>query len=279
MLRRQRSRHPAIPCMPTARRRSPASAPAAAARRRSWPRRLLRWLLLLILSGVAASVLLVLSLRWLDPPTSGIQIARAIEASVRGDRSYRALKCWRDLDQLGTALPIAVIASEDQRFAEHFGFDLEELRKALAAARTGEKLRGASTLSQQTAKNLFLWPGRSWVRKGLEAWFTVLIELTWPKQRILEVYLNIVEFGDGVFGGCAAAAHYWGIEAQALSPQRAARLAAALPNPHVYRVEPPSPYVLERAQWILGQIRNLGGAQYLDGLDTEAAAPPKTPPR
>lgn len=264
--------------MPKA-RRSTASAPAPT-RRRSWLRRVLRWLLFAVLFCIVGSFLLVLSLRWLDPPTSGIQIARAVEASGKGDKSYRALQCWRDLDQLGTALPIAVIASEDQRFAEHFGFDVAELKKALAAARTGEKLRGASTLSQQTAKNLFLWPGRSWVRKGLEAWFTVLIELTWPKQRILEVYLNIVEFGDGVFGGCAAAAHYWGIEAKSLSAVRAARLAAALPNPHVYKVEPPSPYVAERAQWILGQIRNLGGAQYLDALDAEPPAPPaKAAPR
>lgn len=230
-------------------------------------------MLLLVVLFVAGSIVLVLSLRWIDPPTSGIQIVRAIEASAARKLDYRAWSCWRDLEQLGPTLPMAVIAAEDQRFAEHYGFDVDGIKRALAESRTGSRLRGASTLSQQTAKNLFLWPGRSWVRKGLEVWFTVLIELSWPKQRILEVYLNIVEFGDGIFGGCAAAARYWNIEARQLSPDRAARLAAILPNPHVYKVEPPSPYVQERARWILGQIRNLGGPAYLEGLESPPAAP------
>lgn len=261
--------------MPRPRRSSAAQSP----RPRPWWRRLLRWLLLLLLLVIGLSFSLVLALRWLDPPTSGIQIARALEAGSKGNQGYRALRCWRDLEQLGTALPIAVIAAEDQRFAEHYGFDLQALKQALSEAQAGGRLRGASTLSQQTAKNLFLWPGRSWVRKGLEAWFTVLIELTWPKQRILEVYLNTVEFGTGVFGGCAAAAHYWNIEARQLSPLQAARLAAALPNPHVYQVEPPSPYVAERAQWILGQIRNLGGARYLEELEQPASPSQRSTPR
>lgn len=213
------------------------------------------------------SALLVLTLRWVNPPTTGIMLSRALQ--TRGDGSERppSQHCWRSLEQLGTALPLAAIASEDQRFRDHHGFDLIELRKALDTAQDGGRLRGASTISQQTAKNLFLWPGRSWARKGLELWFTALIEVSWPKRRILEVYLNIIEFGDGIYGACAGARQHFGLEPKQLSPRQAAQLAATLPNPHLYRANPPSPEVAERAQWILQQVRNLGGEALLEDLD------------
>lgn len=141
------------------------------------------------------------------------------------------------------------------------------MRRAWEASRSGARLRGASTISQQTAKNLFLWTGRSWLRKGLEAWFTVLIEALWPKQRILEVYLNIVEWDHGVFGLEAAAQHYFGVPADRLTEVQASRLAAILPNPRAWDAARPGPHAERRSQWIRQQMRNLGGPRYLERLD------------
>ena len=225
-----------------------------------------------LLVASAGSVLL---LRFVDPPFTGIGTYRRLEALVSGRRGFRPERTWRDLEEMGTALPVAVIAAEDQRFAEHFGFDVVELRKALAKAERGGALRGASTLSQQTAKNLFLWPGRSVVRKALEAYLTVLIETVWPKRRILEVYLNVVEFGDGVYGGGAAARRFFGVPPSRLTARQAALLAAVLPNPHRYHAEAPSPYVRQRAEWILGQVRQLGGSAVLEEVDAAVDAAPQ----
>ena len=164
---------------------------------------------------------------------------------------------------------LAAIAAEDQRFPQHRGFDLNEMRRAWEASRNGGRLRGASTISQQTAKNLFLWTGRSWMRKGLEAWFTLLIEALWPKQRILEVYLNIVEWDHGVFGLEAASQHYFGVSADQLSGVQASRLAAILPNPRARDAARPDPQVERRSQWIRRQMQNLGGPSYLERLTTD----------
>lgn len=167
------------------------------------------------------------------------------------------------MEQISPHIKIAVIASEDQRFPQHFGFDFNALADAYDEYRSGGKLRGASTISQQTAKNVFLWTGRSPIRKGLEAWFTLLIELLWPKQRILETYLNVAEFGYGIFGVEAAAQKYFRKSASALTRHEAALLAAVLPNPLRFRVENPSEYVLARRDWILYQMSRLGGSHYL----------------
>ena len=161
---------------------------------------------------------------------------------------------------------LAVIAAEDQNFAEHFGFDWKAIEKALEHNERSRRKRGASTLSQQTAKNLFLWSSRSWVRKGFEVWFTLLLEAGWSKRRILEVYLNIVEFGDGIYGVEAASQHYFRKPAQRLRPAEAALLAAVLPNPRRFKVSSPSPYVLGRQAWILGQMQQLGGVQVVNEL-------------
>jgi monofunctional biosynthetic peptidoglycan transglycosylase len=161
---------------------------------------------------------------------------------------------------------MAVIAAEDQKFAEHWGFDVAAIRAALRHNERGGALRGASTLSQQVAKNLFLWSGRSWPRKALEAWFTGLIELLWPKQRILEVYLNSVEWGDGIFGAQAAARHHFAVDAPRLNAQQASQLAAVLPNPRRWSAGRPDRYVLNRAAWIRQQMRQLGGSRYLQRL-------------
>ncbi|WP_372866011.1 monofunctional biosynthetic peptidoglycan transglycosylase, partial [Pseudomonas sp.] len=175
-------------------------------------------------------------------------------------------RSWRPWNELPDDLKIAVIAGEDQKFAEHWGFDIAAIRAALVHNQQGGSLRGASTLSQQVAKNLFLWSGRSWLRKGIEFWFTGLIELLWPKQRILEVYLNSVEWGTGIFGAEAAARHHFNIGAPYLSAQQASLMAAVLPNPRQRSASQPSAQVSRRARWIRQQMRQLGGSDYLSRL-------------
>ncbi len=231
-------------------------------RRRRW-----RWLLWLPLLWLAASVLQVAVLRFVDPPTSAFMLARQGEAWRQGDWGFRVAHDWRDLAQISPHLPLAVIAAEDQHFATHPGFDLEAIEKAMDHNARGKRVRGASTISQQVAKNLFLWQGRSWLRKGLEAWYTVLIEAMWPKTRILEVYVNVAEFGDGIYGAQAAARSYWDKDASALTAAQSARLAAVLPAPRRYSAVRPGPYVQRRAAWIQRQMRQLGGREYLDELE------------
>jgi len=174
---------------------------------------------------------------------------------------------WRDRREVAPTVARAVIASEDQRFLAHHGFDLDQLQIAIDDYRAGDELRGASTISQQVAKNVFLWSGRSFARKGLEAYFTVLIEVCWPKQRILEVYLNVAELGDGVFGVEAAARRFFGVSANVLSADQAALLAAVLPNPHRLRVDKPTGYVRSRQSWILGQMKLLETRGHYRGLN------------
>lgn len=232
-------------------------------RRRRW----LRWALAVPLLLMLASVLQVAALRFVDPPFSAFMVARQLDAWSKGDWDFRIAYDWRDRDQVSSNLPLAVIASEDQRFAEHYGFDLEAIEKARARHERGGKLRGASTISQQTAKNLFLWSGRSWVRKGLEAWYTALIELMWPKSRIIEVYVNVAEFGDGVYGAQAAARTWFGKDASQLTAAEAARLAAVLPSPKRYSVAQPGPYVQRRTRQIQQQMRQIGGVGYLEQFE------------
>jgi monofunctional biosynthetic peptidoglycan transglycosylase len=181
----------------------------------------------------------------------------------RNDRAYRADYRWIRWDRISPQAALAVIAAEDQNFATHHGFDFGSIQKALDAHEQGERLRGASTISQQVAKNMFLWSGRSYVRKGLEAYFTVIIELTWSKRRILEVYLNIVELGDGIYGVEAASQRYFRKPAAQLGPEDAALLAAVLPNPARLKADRPSAYVEERRAWILRQMTQFGGAAYI----------------
>ncbi|CBV43347.1 monofunctional biosynthetic peptidoglycan transglycosylase [Halomonas elongata] len=231
---------------------------------REWLRRAARVLGLALLGWVGLSVLLVLMFRVVPVGGSMVMVERKVEAWLAGE-SLDIRQQWRPWSQLSDNAKLAVIAAEDQRFPSHHGFDFVEMRRAVMASLKGSDLRGASTLSQQTAKNLFLWTGRNWVRKGLEAWFTLLIELLWPKERILEVYLNIAEWDNGVFGLEAAAQHYFGVPAAALTPVQASRLAAILPNPRGWSASRPSSYVLQRSDWIRGQMRNLGHA-YLERL-------------
>jgi monofunctional glycosyltransferase len=224
-----------------------------ARRRRPWLRRLL-WLLVLLL---ALPVLAVTALRYVDPPTSAFMIAHRIGSGASAD--YR----FRPLAQISPQLAIAVVAAEDQRFPEHSGFDVGAIRDAMEEAREGRRRRGASTLSQQVAKNLFLWETSSWPRKALEAGFTVLIEALLPKRRILELHLNLAEFGPGIYGAEAAAQRFFGKPAASLSSSEAARLAVVLPAPRRLDVARPGGYQRQRAAWVQRQAQQLGGPAYL----------------
>jgi monofunctional glycosyltransferase len=233
------------------------------ARKRSLARRLLRWLMLAIGAWFVLGVLAVLVLRFVPPVTSAFMIERWISATLSGQRDFSLHYRWTPWDKVSKQLPVALIAAEDQKFPFHHGFDIDAIQDAIADAEDGDRLRGASTISQQVAKNLFLWNGRSFVRKGLEAYFTVLIETLWPKRRIIEVYLNIAEFGDGIYGAAAAGERYFHKSPAQLDARESALLAAVLPNPRRYRVDRPSNYVQQRAAWIQRQASQLGGAAYL----------------
>jgi monofunctional glycosyltransferase len=230
---------------------------------------LLRYLALALLTWVLLTATPVLVLRWLRPLTSAFMIEARVAAWQARERAYRTDFRWVSLEQISPNAAIAVIASEDQQFPFHAGFDLNSIREAVRASERGRRLRGASTISQQVAKNLFLWSGHSFVRKGLEVYFTILIETLWPKERILEVYLNIAQFGEGIYGVQAAAERFWHKPALRLSAAEAASLAAVLPNPLRLHAERPSRYVIARRDWILAQMSDLGGAAYLRSLESE----------
>jgi monofunctional biosynthetic peptidoglycan transglycosylase len=231
-------------------------------RPRSLARRTLARSIRVLAFLLAASILATSALRWIPPVTTAVMMERRLDAWRTG-RSYLVDYRWIRWDRISPHAALAVIAAEDQNFATHHGFDFESIHKALDAYDRGQRLRGASTISQQVAKNVFLWSGRSFVRKGLEAYLTVLIELTWSKRRILEVYLNIVELGDGVFGIEAASRRYFLKPAAQLRPEEAALLAAVLPNPQRLKVTHPSAYVEERRAWILQQMAQLGGPPFI----------------
>lgn len=229
-------------------------------------RRWRRWLLALALAPVVLSLLLVLIFRFATPPLTGVMAERILEARRAGIDGFRIEHRWCPLDDYGPYLPVAVIASEDQRFLDHHGFDTVEIQRALDEAEDSGRMRGASTISQQVAKNLFLWSGRSWVRKGLEAWFTALLELSWPKRRLLETYLNIAETGDGMFGFCAACQRRFGKPCNALAPYQLALMVATLPDPRRRRADQPTPYLHQRATWIVRQMEQLGGPALLQRM-------------
>ncbi|MDR9438914.1 MAG: monofunctional biosynthetic peptidoglycan transglycosylase [Halomonas sp.] len=232
---------------------------------REWRQRAWRALWRTLLGFVVCSLVLVLLLRMVPVFGSMVMVERKVQSWIAGE-SLDIRHQWQPWQRLSDHAKLAVIAAEDQRFPNHYGFDLGEMRRAWEASRNGGRLRGASTISQQTAKNLFLWTGRSWARKGLEAWFTLLIEALWPKQRILEVYLNIVEWDNGVFGLEAASRHYFGVSADQLSEIQASRLAAILPDPRGRDAAGPGPQMQRRSAWIRQQMRNLGGTGYLERL-------------
>lgn len=223
-------------------------------------RRVLGIALALVVLVMLSSAAIVLPYRWIEPPTTAFMLQ---DASGRDPVLYE----WTDWQYLGSAAPMAVVAAEDQKFAVHTGFDFASIQDSVMEYRDGGSLRGASTITQQVAKNLYLWPGRSFLRKGVEAWLALLIEVSWPKKRILEIYLNVAEFGPGLYGVPAASGYYFGKRPAELSDAEAALLAAVLPNPHRLDAGRPSTYVRERQRWILAHVRRLRRENWLQLLD------------
>lgn len=232
--------------------------PRYRARRKTHPlRRLWRGALWSVALVLLLTVSVVAALRVVNPPTTAFMLGARVEAWRQGAPIHVAQR-WVAGACLPDSVRLAVMAAEDQKFPRHRGFDVDQITSALADARRGGRVRGASTLSQQTAKNLFLWPGQSWLRKGLEAALTVLIEALWPKHRILEVYLNVAEFGQGLYGVEAAARRFFDKPAHRLSAAESALLAAVLPSPRRLDATAPTPYLRERQRWILGQMPTVG---------------------
>ena len=232
-------------------------------RRVSRGRRLLKVFFWIVVAWISTTWLAVLLLRFVPPQSSAFMIERRIAATLAGEKNFSIKYHWTPWPTISPELPIALIASEDQKFPVHHGFDVQAIQDAMDEADDGQRLRGASTISQQTAKNLFLWGGRSFVRKGLEAYFTVLLEVTWPKRRILEVYMNVAEFGDGIYGADAASREFFHKAPSQLDAHEAALLASALPNPRKLHPDRPSAYVQNHAEWVERQVRQLGGTGYL----------------
>ena len=216
-------------------------------------RRIIRWIVLLFFGS---TILSVFAYKWLPVYVTPLMVIRCVQQVSRGER-IRLKHHWVPLDSMSIYMPVAVMASEDQRFLEHRGFDLVEIENAIREQVSGRRKRGGSTISQQTAKNVFLWPGRSWVRKGLEVYFTALIELVWGKHRIMEVYLNSIEMGDGIYGAEAVAQWHFGRSASELTRPNCALVAATLPNPIKFSSKEPSPYMLRRQTAIMKQMRHI----------------------
>ncbi|QED38409.1 monofunctional biosynthetic peptidoglycan transglycosylase [Antarcticibacterium arcticum] len=210
----------------------------------------------LLASLILFSVLMVIVYGWVPVPYTPLMAIRYLENPDEGIRHK-----WVPMGEITNNLKIAVIASEDQNFPNHRGFDVKAIEKAMDENKAGKRTRGASSISQQTAKNVFLWPHRSWVRKGFEVYFTFLIETFWSKERILEVYLNSIEMGKGIFGAEAASRAWFNKSAKNLTPYEAAAIAAILPNPRVYKANPASNYIQGRKSWIVRQMQNMGPIQ------------------
>ncbi|MBE2898140.1 monofunctional biosynthetic peptidoglycan transglycosylase [Pasteurellaceae bacterium 20609_3] len=228
-----------------------------------WLTRALRIVGLFLLFVVALTALL----RFVPVPFSAYMAQQQLGHWLTGDFAFKTRYDWVSLDRISKPMQLAVIAAEDQQFPSHFGIDWQAVEKAYQHNQASARVRGGSTISQQTAKNLYLWHGQSWLRKGLEVPTTWLLETLWDKNRILEVYLNIAEFGDGIYGVEAAAQHFFNTSAAKLTNAQAALLASSLPNPHIYRVDAPSQAMLRKQQWILRQMQALGGKPFLQRLE------------
>jgi monofunctional biosynthetic peptidoglycan transglycosylase len=217
-------------------------------------KKIFKWIGRLILIFFGSTILAVLVFKFVNPPITPFMIAKYFDGE-----SKQIQKDWVAIEEMSADLPLAVIAAEDQKFMTHNGFDVEAIEKAIKNNKKGKKVRGASTISQQTAKNVFLVPSRSWVRKGLETYFTFLIEVLWSKKRIMEVYLNVIEQGDGIYGVQASAIIHFNKDAKKVSRSQAALMAVVLPNPVKFRIKNPSSYVRGRQSWTVRQMGNLGG--------------------
>lgn len=215
----------------------------------------------MLLFGLVFSIFSVALLRFCNPPFTPLMLLRAGEEVVHG-KLPRIYKEWKNIEEIAPVFPRAIMASEDQNFFNHYGFDLAAIQKAYRHNTKGGKMKGASTLSQQVAKNVFLWPGRSWLRKGLEVYFTLLIETFWSKKRIMEVYLNIAETGKGIYGVEAASRTYFKRPSAKVTMSQAALIAAILPNPRKWSPTSPSSYIYKRQSWIIVNMNCLGGLDF-----------------
>lgn len=224
-------------------------------------KKILKFIFKAFLGLIILSVALVLLFKWVPVPITPLMVIRNIEQHQKG-LSVTWEHDWVPIEKISPNLQLAVICSEDQNFLKHKGFDIEAIEKALENNKKGKRIKGASTISQQTAKNVFLWPTRSWLRKGLEAYFTFLIELTWSKERIMEVYLNSIEMGNGIYGAEAAAKYWYGKSAAKLTAMEAASIAAILPSPMRYKAKPASNFIAGRKQWIVRQMGYFGPLDY-----------------
>ncbi|HEX5743426.1 MAG TPA: monofunctional biosynthetic peptidoglycan transglycosylase [Flavobacteriaceae bacterium] len=223
--------------------------------------RLKNWIVKIAISFVVISVASVILFRWIPVHYTPLMVIRSIEQLVDGEKAVLSHQ-WVSLDKISNNLAKAVIVSEDQKFIQHFGFDFEAIEKAFEGNQKGRKIKGGSTITQQTAKNVFLWPQRSYIRKGFEMYFTFLIEVFWSKQRILEVYLNSIEMGNGIYGAEAAAQHWFRKPAAKLTKYEAASIAAILPNPRKYKAKGSSNYVERRKNWIVRQMGYFGPLKF-----------------
>lgn len=215
----------------------------------------IKWFLIISISSV-------ILFRWIPIPISPFMIIQTARQAIDKKRNVRFEKEWVSIENISPNLQLAVICSEDQNFVNHIGFDVDAIEKAVEHNKNHKRKRGASTISQQTAKNVFLYDGRNWIRKSFETYFTFLLEIFWSKERIMEVYLNVIEFGDGVYGAEAASQKFFGIPAKNLSQEQAALLVSVLPMPRKLSVIRPSPYVLKRQAWVLVQMTKYGKLEY-----------------
>lgn len=223
---------------------------------KAWLKKIQRWLQGLVIFFFVSTIASVVAYRWLPVPVTPLMIIRCAQQVGRGEQ-IRLRHHWVTLDEMSKYMPVAVMASEDQRFLEHHGFDFDAINEAVKERQAGKRIRGGSTISQQTAKNVFLWPKQSWLRKGLEVYFTALIEIFWSKTRIMEVYLNSIEMGDGIYGAEAVAQLHFGCTAAELTRANCALIAATLPNPLRYNSKEPSAYMLRRQTWIMRQMKHI----------------------
>lgn len=235
-------------------------------KKKGWVRRFLRLIGILFLAFFIFSLIQVLIFKWIPPLFTPKMLLNKIEVFVAGEENKKIYYQWRSYEDISPYMVLAVIAAEDQKFPSHFGFDIEAIEKAIERNKKGENIRGASTISQQVAKNMFCWPSRTYFRKALETYYTVWIELLWSKKRIVEVYVNIAEMGPEIYGAEAAAQQFFNKPASELSRQQAALLAAVLPNPILLSARNPSAYVVGRRNWVVKQMQQLGDKNFLKQL-------------
>ena len=221
---------------------------------------------------IGSSIMAVVLFRFIPIPITPLVVQRLIEQGISKDRTMRFSKSWVPIELISKNLQLAVVCSEDQNFLNHYGFDMEAIKKAMEHNKKSKKTRGASTISQQTAKNVFLLPTRSFIRKGFEVYFTFLIEILWSKERIIEIYLNVIEFGDGIYGAEAAAKYFFHKNAKSLTASESALLAAVLPNPIKYKAQAPGNYLNKRKRWILKQMGHWGFDIDFDKKEIDASS-------